>query len=118
MRGGFTQWVESDLPVDDEADDYQASLLGLAEDNLQLAATTAIEALEPLKEPKNAALALAAGGVAVYGAANYHTTLQFIGTFGVLLTVAKKVGKGTIMGCNYQIFLTLARWLNSNCAFT
>jgi hypothetical protein len=92
MQGGFKGWVEAEMPVS-ESSNYEASVGALLGDEVEILAERAGEVASTLTQPQVGiplALGTAAAGVAVY---NYHTTLQFIGVWGVLLTLVNQARK-------------------------
>lgn len=91
MAGGFARWAADGLPVDAKRSGYEASLLNLVEDEAEVLGAAATSALAPLKQPGNAAAALAGAAALAYAATNYHAALQFIGILGGLTTAALKV---------------------------
>jgi hypothetical protein len=91
-QGGFKGWVEADMPVS-ESSNYEASVGALLGDEVEILAERAGEVASTLTQPQVGiplVLGTAAAGVAVY---NYHTTLQFIGVWGVLLTLVNQARK-------------------------
>ena len=91
MAGGFARWAADGLPVDAKRAGYEASLLNLVEDEAEVLGAAATSALAPLKQPGNAAAAVAGLVALAYAASNYHAALQFIGIFGALTTAALRV---------------------------
>ncbi|EFN55745.1 expressed protein [Chlorella variabilis] len=90
LAGGFRAWQEAGLGVRSTASEYEASPLDVAEDVAGTVAEQAASQLSPLREPKNAAVAAAALGGLGYVAANFHTTLQFLGVLGLELTLVNR----------------------------
>lgn len=90
MGGGFKAWIEAELPVV-EATEYDASTGALIGDELEAIASKAGEVAATVSQPQVGLPLVGGTALAAVAALNYHTTLQFIGVLGVLLTITKKV---------------------------
>eukprot|EP00775_Hariotina_reticulata_P005013 gene5013-5254_t len=89
MEGGFNAWVEAELPVV-EATEYDASTGAVIGDELEVIASKASEVAATVAQPQVGLPLVGGAALATYAALNYHTTLQYIGVVGVLLTITKK----------------------------
>ncbi|KAL4436752.1 hypothetical protein ABPG75_003891 [Micractinium tetrahymenae] len=90
LAGGFRGWAAAGLAVRQSASEYDASPLDALSDTAETVVEAAASQLSPLREPRTAALAVAALGGLGFLAFNFHTTLQFIGVLGLELTLVSR----------------------------
>uniref|UniRef100_A0A383WJ08 Rhodanese domain-containing protein n=1 Tax=Tetradesmus obliquus TaxID=3088 RepID=A0A383WJ08_TETOB len=91
MEGGFAGWAAAQLPVVEDASEYDASTGAVIGDELEVIAGKANEVVTTVAQPQVGLPLLGGGALLTYAALNYHTTLKFVGVLGVMLTIGNKL---------------------------
>lgn len=89
VSGGFQRWRSSGLEVTEGGAEYEASPVSYVKDELE--ELTARLSKSALSDARVGGLVAFGGVMAVVAVVNYHTTLQFLGVLGLLLTAARRV---------------------------
>eukprot|EP00198_Chlamydomonas_reinhardtii_P011602 XP_001700939.1 predicted protein [Chlamydomonas reinhardtii] len=90
MGGGFQAWQAAGLGVVSGRTEYDASALAVFADEV---AEVAAEVTPKLKDPAFLTTALATSSLAIYAAANYHTTLRYVAVWGIMATIYARLSK-------------------------
>eukprot|EP00879_Flechtneria_rotunda_P009173 GHRR01009603.1.p1 GENE.GHRR01009603.1~~GHRR01009603.1.p1 ORF type:complete len:478 (+),score=187.31 GHRR01009603.1:557-1990(+) len=90
MKDGFNGWAEAELPIVEDAVEYNASAGAVLGDELEVIAEKAGEFVTQVAQPRVGVPLLGGTALGAFAVYNYHYSLQYIGALGVLLTLANK----------------------------